>query len=252
MFIHAGQRALHRGTHAVLVDETHVEHLDAGGVHQALLAGIHAADADLAQLARTQRRPLRREAADAHQLGRAVAAQAGHRHAVDVAAGRERDGVEVGVRVEPQHAQRPAAGLAMPRHGADGADGQAVVATQQHRQLARLQRAEHGVVHGAVPCGHLGQMAKAVHRRQAGVGRAAQVAGIQHVDALAAQRLHQTGHAQRLGPHAGAARAAADVGGGADEGQGGCIAHGESNMTNSRMGTLPMGTPRLFNHAANS
>jgi hypothetical protein len=44
-------------------------------------------------------------AADLDQLLRPVAAQAGHRHAVDVAAGREHAGVEVGVRVQPQHAQ---------------------------------------------------------------------------------------------------------------------------------------------------
>jgi hypothetical protein len=41
----------------------------------------------------------------------AVAAQAGHGHAVQVAAGRELAGVEVGVGVEPQHTQ-PAAGAA--------------------------------------------------------------------------------------------------------------------------------------------
>ena len=48
-------------------------------------------------------------AADLDQLLRAVAAQARDRHAVHVAARRQHVGVEVGVRVEPEHAQLLAA-----------------------------------------------------------------------------------------------------------------------------------------------
>jgi hypothetical protein len=71
-------------------------------VHEALLARVDAADADLAHPLRVERRHL---PADLDQRLRAVAAQAGHRHAVEVAAGGERAGVEVGMGVEPQHAQ---------------------------------------------------------------------------------------------------------------------------------------------------
>jgi hypothetical protein len=100
--VQRGQRQLHRVAHAHLVDVAHVEDLQAGLVHEALLAGS------------TLRMPIWRTTFGliagtvppiSTSSARAVAAQAGHRHAVDVAAGRERAGVEVGVRVEPQHAQ---------------------------------------------------------------------------------------------------------------------------------------------------
>jgi hypothetical protein len=45
-------------------------------------------------------------------------------------------GVEVGVGVEPQHAQLLAGLAAVARHGADRADAQAVVAAQQDGQAA--------------------------------------------------------------------------------------------------------------------
>jgi hypothetical protein len=58
-------------------------------------------------------------------------------------------GVEVGVRVQPEHAQASALLAAVARHGADGADGQAVVAAQQDGQRGpRASFAVHGLVHG--------------------------------------------------------------------------------------------------------
>jgi hypothetical protein len=79
--------------------------------------------------------------ADLDQLLRAVPAQAGHRHAVQVAAGREHAGVEVGMGVQPQHAQLAAGCAAVARHGADAADAQAVVAAQQDGQAAQRSSA---------------------------------------------------------------------------------------------------------------
>ena len=96
------QRQLHGVAHAHLVDVAHVEDLEAVLVHELLLAGVDAADADLPHPLRADRRHL---AADLDQLLRAEAAQAGDRHAVDVAARRELVGVEVGVGVEPEDAQ---------------------------------------------------------------------------------------------------------------------------------------------------
>ena len=61
---------------------------------------------------------------------------------MDVAAGREHVGVEVGVRVEPEDAQLLARLAAVARDGADGADTQAVVAAEQDRQVALRELAD--------------------------------------------------------------------------------------------------------------
>ena len=88
--------------HAHLVDGAHVEHFEILLVHEAPLAGIDAANADLAHPLRADRRG---HSADLQQLPRAEAAQAGHRHAVQAAARRQFAGVEIGVRIQPQHPQ---------------------------------------------------------------------------------------------------------------------------------------------------
>jgi len=46
--VQRGQREFHRMAHAHLVDVAHVEDLKALLVHETLLAGVDAADADLA------------------------------------------------------------------------------------------------------------------------------------------------------------------------------------------------------------
>ena len=86
--------------HADLVDGAHVEHLDTHVVHKLAFTLVHTADTNLADVARLQRGHL---AADVGQRVRPVPTQAGHRHAVDVAAGGHGGGVEVGMGVEPQH-----------------------------------------------------------------------------------------------------------------------------------------------------
>jgi hypothetical protein len=126
--------------------------------------------------------------------------------------------------VEPQHAQLLAGLAAMARHRADGADGQAVVTAQQDGHAPALQLGMHGLVHGAVP-GHLVQVPIAVHRGQPGVGRAGEVAAVEHVEPRRTQSFGQAGHAHGFGAHGGAARAGADVGGGADQADGGGV-HG--------------------------
>ena len=74
--------------------------------------------ADLADPLRADGRHL---AANLHQCLRAEAAQRRHGHAVDVAARRERAGVEVGMGVQPQHAQLLAGVAAVAGHRADRA-----------------------------------------------------------------------------------------------------------------------------------
>src|SRR5690606_22962014 len=90
----AGQRFFHDGAHADLVDGAHVVDFDAGGGDQALFAFVDTAYADLADPVGLQRRRMSGQAGE--RLG-AVAAQAGHRHAVQVAGRGERLGVEVGM-----------------------------------------------------------------------------------------------------------------------------------------------------------
>ena len=208
------QRQLHRVAHAFLVDEAHVEDLEAGLVDEALLARVDAADADLAHPLGADRRHL---AADLDQLLGPVAAQHRDRHAVDVAARRQDVGVEVGMGVEPEDAQLPAGLAAVPRHRADRADAQAVIAAEQDRHAPAGEFGVDRVVDGAIPGGDGVEVAVALVRRLPGIRRPAEVAAIDDVEAMADEHRADVGDAQRLGSHAGAAHAGADVGRCADQ-----------------------------------
>ena len=212
--VDARQCMLEHVAHAHLVDVAHVEHFETDVVHEFLLAGVDAADTDLAQLRWLDRR---HRAAEFDQFAWSVSAETGDRHAVDVAAGREHASVEVRVRVEPEHAQGTPGLAAMPRRRADRADREAVVAAEQDRQAAGRELGEHGLVHEPVPLDDLAQVPVSVHRRQPGVGRPAQVAPVVHDDALRLQHLPQVRDAQRLRAHRRAARAGPDVGRRADQ-----------------------------------
>ena len=159
--IHQGQRQLDGGAHAHFIDVAHIEDFQVHLVHKTLLAFVHAADADLAYPLGRNGRHL---AADFDQFFWPMAAQAGHRHAVDVAAGCEGVGVEVGMGIQPQDAQLFTGVAAVAGHGADRAYAQAVVAAQQDGQAPVRQFRIHGVVNGLVPLGDFGQVAVAVHR----------------------------------------------------------------------------------------
>ena len=145
-------------------------------------------------------------AGQAGDLRRTVAAQAGYRHAMDIAGGGKRMGVEISVRVQPQHPQFLAGVAAMARHRADRADAQAVVAAQQDGQLALAQFGMHRVVHRAVPGGHFRQMAVAVDGRLPGIGRAIQIAAVLDLEALGLDDRTQAGDAQGFRSHGGRAR----------------------------------------------
>jgi len=196
--------------HAHLVDIAHVEHFHARLPDEAFFPFVHASDADLAKSRRLQGRC---HAANARQLSRAVAAQYRHRHAVRIAGGRQVMGVEVGVGVQPQHAQVFAQLAAMTGHRADRANGQAVVAPQQDGHFAFAQRGMHRLMHGMVPGCHLDQVTVAADRGLPRVGRPADVAPVGDAQAVAFQRGLHSGNAKGLGAHGGAARARANVGG---------------------------------------
>jgi hypothetical protein len=62
------------------------------------------------------------------------------------------------------------------------------------------------------------EMPVAARRHLPGVGRAAQVAAVEHVEAMPFEDGPDVGDAQRLRAHARAAAAGTDVGGGTDQG----------------------------------
>jgi len=214
VLIHVLECLLHRVSHAHFVDVAHVEHLEARLVYQALFSGVHAADADLAHLTGFDRGGV---TAYARQPGRSEAAQQGHRHAVHVAAGREVGGVEIGMRIEPEHTQLLAPGATVAGHGADGAQAQAVVATEHDRQAAVLQLGEDRFVKHLVPGHHFVEMTVAFVGRLPRVGRPGKIALVDHPQALAFQHRGQVGNPQGFRAHGGATRASADVRGNADE-----------------------------------
>ena len=184
-----------------------------------MTALVDRADADLADLVGADRR---RAAAESRQRIRADAAQAGHRHAVDVAGRRDLAGVEVGMRVQPQHAQLLAGVAAVVRDRGDGTDAQAVVAAEQHRDAPAAQLGADRLHHQPVPGDHLFEVAVAVLGVAPGIAGAAEVAAIDHLHAALGQRFAQAGDAQRVRPHQCAAVAGTDVGGRADQRDPGC------------------------------
>jgi hypothetical protein len=147
-----------------------------------------------------------------------------------VAAGRQRRRVEVGVGVEPQHAQLPAGGAAMRDDRPDRADRDRVVAAEQDRQPAGGEFRRHRRVDEAVPGHHFRQVAVAADRGQHRIQRAGEIARVAQVGDETGQRLGDAGHAQRLGTHVGAADAGADVGRRADEGHGARIHGGKHTL----------------------
>src|SRR5215831_3269668 len=153
--IEAAECLFHSLSHAHLVDVAHVEHVQPLLVHEALLARIDAAHADLFHPRGIDRRDV---AADADELRGTEATEAGDRHAVHIAARGELARVEVRVGIEPQHAQFAALLAAVLCDGADRADAEAVVSAEQDRQAALLQLAVHALVHQLVPTHYFRQM----------------------------------------------------------------------------------------------
>ena len=107
----------------------------------------------------------------------------------------------------------------MARHGADGANRQAVVAPQHDRQVLQFKLGMDGVVQAPVPGNDLVEVAIAGHRGLPGVGGAAEIASVQYVQAMGLQGLAESGHAQGFGSHGRATGTSTDVGGHADQGR---------------------------------
>src|SRR5262249_31193893 len=125
--------------------------------------------------------------------------------------------VEVRVSIEPQHAQFAALLTAVPRDGTDRADAEAMIATEQDRQLPLLYLAVHALVYQLVPAHHLRQMPVATAGRLPRVTRAAQIPEIDDLELARPQRIDESCHAQRLRSHGSATVGRADIGGSSDQ-----------------------------------
>src|SRR5580704_17445880 len=139
---------------------------------EAFLARIDAADADLSNPFRANRG---RVAANLGEFRRSDAAQARDRHAVDIAGGGEQAGVEVRMRIKPQHPQISTGSAAMAGGSAHRADSKAVITAEQNGQALFAQLFEHGSVYLSIPLADLGRMPVAQHRRLRGIGWAVQI-----------------------------------------------------------------------------
>ena len=155
--------------------------------------------------------------ADAREFVRPEPAEARHRHAVDIAARGQRRGVEIGVGIEPQHAQLAARIPAPPRDRGNRTDRERVVAAQQDRHAPGAEFRRDGIVDQPAPRRDFRQVAVTAARRQHRVERAVEVAHVPDVGDEAGQRLAHAGDTKRVGAHVRAANAGADVGRGTDD-----------------------------------
>ena len=131
VLVHPGEGLLHDLPHRLLVDVAHVVALHPDLMEQFLFPLVHRAQSDLADLVvpHRGRRPGHRS-----QPVRAVPEQAGHRHPVQVAARRDRGGVEVGMGIEPEDEDLLPGGTAVAHDRRDRPDGQTVVTAERDRQ----------------------------------------------------------------------------------------------------------------------
>jgi hypothetical protein len=195
------------GAHARLVDEAHVENLEPELMHEALLAEIDAADADLPDLGRLHRRRLPR---NLDQLLRPVPEENGNRHAVYVAARRQDVRVGVSVSVEPEHAE-PRPMCARERPPPQSSDGEAVIPAKDHRQAPRVEFARD---RRRRPSGSRRRPAAGGDSRrrwEPRVAGALQVAAVCDLDALGLEHRLQLRDPERLGAHRCTAFAGTDV-----------------------------------------
>src|SRR4051812_48024975 len=105
----------------------------------------------------------------------------------------------------------------MTGHGADRADAEAVVTTQQDRQIALPQLAINRLMNIAIPFVHLGEVPIARDGWRCRVRWAAEVSTVDDSLAVTGQRGAQSCDPQGLGSHRRAAVGGAHVRGGADQ-----------------------------------
>jgi len=97
--------------------------------------------------------------------------------------------------IKPEHPQLLASFAAMPGHGTDRPDPQAMITAQHDRQASRGQLGMHGLVHPLVPGHHLGQVAVAMEGTLPGVAWPAEVAAVDDLQPVAVQHGGDACHA---------------------------------------------------------
>ncbi len=120
----------------MFVDHAHVVHRHACLAERAPLGRVDAADAERADAFRDRPRRQLGEIAFEARLPAGI----GQRHAVQIAARRGVERVEIGMRVEPQHEKRPPALGRAARNAGDRAGRQAVIAAEEDRHARRRSR----------------------------------------------------------------------------------------------------------------
>src|SRR5581483_4668743 len=145
------------------------------------------------------------------------AAETRERHAVQIAARGKLAGVEVGMRIEPEHTQLPARLAAVPCHGADRADAERVIAPEEDGQPSGAQLLIYRGVREPVPFQHCLEMAVPFDGRLPGVAGAGKIAAIHYLQPALFERTLNAGDPHRLWPHRGAALRRPHIRGSADQ-----------------------------------
>ena len=138
--------------------------------------------------------------------------QRGQRHAVHVARGRGLRGVDVGVGVDPEHADLLLLAAIELRHAGDRPRRQRVVPAQHQRRHAFFKRLHHGFGGARAGFGNLLQIAGVLAAKSLGFGNFDE--DITAVGDLVAQRLKprlEAGNAHGRGAHVDPAAAGAHV-----------------------------------------
>ena len=169
---------------------------------------------------------------------RTQAEQRGQRHAVDVARGRGFGGVDVGMGVDPEHADLLVLAAVELGHPGDGARRQRMIAAQHQGRHALFQGLEYGLGGAVAGLGNLLQVAGLVAAGSLGFGDFhADVAAIGHAMPQGLQPGFQAGDPHRRGSHVHAPAAGPHVERNADDANAaGGQALGAARPAGSRIG----------------
>ena len=130
---------------------------------------------------------------------------------MNIAAGGKLVGIEIGMRIQPQHTQLFTHAAAMRGHRRDRTNRQAMVTAQQNRHPPGLQLTGGHIKHATIPRGDFIQMPIAIDRRTDRIAWATDIAYVTHIHAAGGNGIHQPCHTQSLRPHGCATLGRADI-----------------------------------------
>uniref|UniRef100_A0A182JA41 Uncharacterized protein n=1 Tax=Anopheles atroparvus TaxID=41427 RepID=A0A182JA41_ANOAO len=153
------QRHAHHLPDAVLLHFPHAERVDAELLDDGALVRVDRPEPDVGEVLDGDDRLLPVHAGDVRPVVAQLLRQKRHRHAVDVARRGRRIGVEVRVRVHPDHRHV----LAVVQVAVDGTDRNRVVASERDAQPIVVQHLRHLVRQVAAAAGHVLQLLHVAH-----------------------------------------------------------------------------------------